>query len=83
MFPIYDKLGGPEGVLKIIARRTGRHMNPLSLKNWDTSGKIPGHKATILIAEAEARGIKVKMTRATLKERSLSFLSQRRHALMN
>jgi hypothetical protein len=62
MFPIYDKLGGPEGVLKIIARRTGRHMNPLSLKNWDTSGKIPGHKATILIAEAESRGIRVKMT---------------------
>jgi hypothetical protein len=58
MFPIVTKLGGFEAVLKIIAKRTGRQLNPISVKNWQTAGKIPGHKMAVLIAEAEARGIR-------------------------
>jgi hypothetical protein len=61
MFPIYDKLGGPQAVLDIIERRLSWRPSSHTLKKWAANRRISAKASVALIAECEQSGVAVSI----------------------
>ncbi len=57
MFSIFEKLGGEESALDIIAKRGGAKPSAEAVRGWKRQRRIPGNKAVYLIDECVMRGI--------------------------
>lgn len=57
MFKIFEKLGGEEIALDIIAGRSGEKPTAEAVRGWKRQRRIPGNKAVYLLDECGERGI--------------------------
>jgi len=58
MFRIFDKLGGEEKCLAIIAKAEGKQLSPFTRAAWRQYRRIPAIRAVHLLDECARRGIK-------------------------
>lgn len=57
MFDIFQKLGGEQTALSIIAVEMGKPVSPILVRKWKSLGSIPAIRAVILLDECGRRGI--------------------------
>jgi len=63
MFTIFQKLGGQETALEIIALAVGKKPSPAAIQKWREIGFIPPHKAVHLLDACQERGISAQWRR--------------------
>ena len=56
MFAIFQKLGGEQAALSIIAERTGEPPGMWAVQRWKVQRRIPANKAVYLLDECIKRG---------------------------
>jgi hypothetical protein len=57
MFSIFDKLGGEQAAISLIAADTGEAPTPVVIRKWKSLGRIPAIRAVALLDECVRRGI--------------------------
>ncbi len=56
-FPIIEKLGGREAVVKRLKDAGQRRVTKSAARMWLARGRLPGHISTALMALADAEGV--------------------------
>jgi hypothetical protein len=56
-FPIFDKLGGSEAALEVIATACGKRPTKFVQDKWRAKKSLPSKAAVSLILECQRRGI--------------------------